>query len=101
MKEQIASALRDVLDPHFQISLADMGMIREITVTGGRVRVELAYPCLACPAWDDIQADVRKRLARIPEVTAAEVCVSTHSSWKKTDMTEAGRAFVREFGIQV
>lgn len=101
VREQIDVALRDVLDPHLQISLHDMGMIRDIAIDGDRVRVEITYPCLACPAWDDIQADIRARVARVPGVHHADVNVSWASAWKKADMTEAGRAASREVGIQL
>jgi metal-sulfur cluster biosynthetic enzyme len=99
VREQVEVALRDVLDPHLQISLHDMGMIYEIAIDGDRVRVEIAYPCLACPAWDDIQNDIRQRLRRIPGVAVAEVAVTWRHAWSKADMTDAGRAASREVGI--
>lgn len=99
VKEQVEVALRDVLDPHLQVSLHDMGMISEIAIDGDRVRVEIAYPCLGCPAWDDIQNDIRRRLRRIPGVAVAEVDVTWKHAWSKADMSDAGRSAAREVGI--
>ena len=99
--EQVDAALRDVLDPHLLVPLHDMGMIRGIAVEGDRVRVEIAYPCLGCPGWDDIQCEIRRRVARVPGVAAASVAVNWDRAWSKADMTDRGRAAARAVGLQL
>ena len=47
----VAEVLNGVMDPHMNVSLPDMGMVRRITVsTEGDVDVGLVFPCVGCPA---------------------------------------------------
>ena len=55
----VAEVLNGVMDPHMNVSLPDMGMVRRITVSeDGDVDVGLVFPCVGCPAWDLIQNDI-------------------------------------------
>ena len=48
----IAEVLQGVMDPHMNVSLPDMGMVRRISVSDmGDVDVGLVFPCVGCPAW--------------------------------------------------
>jgi ring-1,2-phenylacetyl-CoA epoxidase subunit PaaD len=50
---QVWAALAEVPDPELPIvSLVDLGVIRDVEVRGGRVRVELTPTFLGCPALE-------------------------------------------------
>lgn len=99
--DPIVEALKTVLDPHFQLSVLDMGMIRGINGDNGVWRVDLAYPCLACPAWDDIQDQICTRLMRLPQVSQVDVVVDWNAQWTKADISDSGKRWIRRRGYQL
>ena len=99
----VLSAIRaiagSVPDPELDpLTLADLGILRDVRVDDGRVVVELVPTHLACPALPVIAATVRDRLAAAgaPDV---EVRLSLHPPWSSDDITAAGRDKLREAGI--
>src|SRR5690606_13102761 len=62
------SALREVNDPEFPISVVDLGLIYGIRRAGARVEVDLTFTATACPCMDFIREDVRDRLLKEPGV---------------------------------
>lgn len=99
---QIRGALEDVIDPHFNVSLTAMGMVRRVeTHDDGRVEVGIVYPCIGCPAWDLIQHDIRSRVSALPGVSRVRVKVDWEASWDRSDMSTEARAFAREHGYAI
>ena len=51
--EHVWAALDEIPDPEIPvISLVDLGVIRDVTVDGDRVHIELTPTFLGCPALD-------------------------------------------------
>jgi metal-sulfur cluster biosynthetic enzyme len=78
LRDAIVEVLRSTFDACGDgeaISLVDAGLIGQVRVAGGRVRVELALP----PTWSSfagaVAAEVRRRVQALPEVTLTEVSV--------------------------
>jgi ATP-binding protein involved in chromosome partitioning len=64
-KEQVREALRNVLDPEIGKPIEDVGMLRDIVVDNGVVRVYVLLTIAGCPLKDRIDTDVRGALAPI------------------------------------
>lgn len=96
-------ALGDVNDPEFPISVVDMGLIQRITREGssGRVRVELTFTAMGCPAMDMILDDVRARLLQEPGVREVQIDIVWDPPWTKARLSEASRARLRGMGIGI
>ena len=66
--EQVRDAVRDVTDPELRRGLLDLGMIKDITVSDGRVELTLALTTMGCPRKqqmvDDVKAAIEERIAR-------------------------------------
>ncbi len=101
--ESLWHALRQVNDPEFPISVVDMGLIQRVTREGtsGRVRVELTFTAMGCPAMEMILDDVRARLLREPGVREVQIDIVWDPPWTKARLSEAGRARLRAMGIGV
>lgn len=93
------SALREVMDPEFPISLVDLGLIYDIRREGARVEVDLTFTATACPCMDFIKDDVRERLLEEPGVEEVAINVVWDPPWTTDRMTEEGRATLRKFGV--
>ena len=92
LRNAIEESLKSVLDPHMGVNLADMGMLRRIDVTDcGNVEVGLVFPCIGCPAFEVIKADVCRSAATVDGVNDVRVKIDWHEDWDKSDMADSAR----------
>ncbi len=99
--DELWQALSEVNDPEFPISVVDMGLIQRVTCEDDRVRVELTFTAMGCPAMDMILDDVRERLLREPGVREVELEIVWDPPWTKARLSELGKARLRAMGISV
>jgi ring-1,2-phenylacetyl-CoA epoxidase subunit PaaD len=96
--EQVWEALAEIPDPEIPvISLVDLGVIRDVGVHNGTVRVCFTPTFLGCPALEvmrDAMAERIRALGAEPEIE-----VLTDDSWSTDRITPAGREKLREAGF--
>jgi ATP-binding protein involved in chromosome partitioning len=63
-KQTVIESLRSVLDPEIGISIVDLNMIRDVTITGGDVRVKIALTVAHCPLAKTLQTDIENALKK-------------------------------------
>ena len=86
-------------DPELpQLTLGDLGILRDVGVAAGRVVVTITPTYSGCPAMREIAADLRARLQRAgyPE---SEVRTVLSPAWTTDWITEQGRAKLAAAGI--
>lgn len=76
-KQSILEAIKVVQDPELNKSLVDLGMIRDIFVEKGLVRLSLALTTSKCPQKEAIVAEIRQVLENLPDVSKVEVKLTT------------------------
>jgi ATP-binding protein involved in chromosome partitioning len=62
-----------VKDPALQIDFVSAGMVRDVEVSGGLVRVGINLTTPACPSRDTITRSIQAAVGKLPGVTAVEV----------------------------
>lgn len=72
-KEEIQRALGNVIDPEIGVSITQLGMVKNIEITGDRVKVLIALTVSGCPLAHTIQHDIEKELARLGNIKTVEV----------------------------
>jgi ring-1,2-phenylacetyl-CoA epoxidase subunit PaaD len=96
--ERVWEALAEVPDPEIPVvSVVDLGVVRDVTVEDGRVRVEFTPTFLGCPALEamrDRMAQAVRELGADPEIE-----VVLDDSWSTDRITPAGRARLRKAGF--
>ena len=88
-----------VVDPEIPVlSIADLGVLRDVRVAGGRVEVVITPTYSGCPAMHMIAAEIRLPLAR---AGLGEALVTTVLSpaWTTDWLSQAGRRKLAEYGI--
>ncbi len=80
------------------LTIADLGILRDVREDGGTVTVVLTPTYSGCPAMREIAADVRRRLAR---AGYPDVAIRTELSpaWSSDWITAAGRRKLAAAGI--
>lgn len=97
--EQARRVAGTVVDPELpMLTVADLGVLRDVALEHGRVVVTLAPTFLGCPAIASLQAEVARRLqaAGFPD---AVVRLSLTPPWTSADITAAGRRKLAAAGI--
>ena len=97
--ESLWSALSEVMDPEFPISLVDLGIIYDVRADGSVVEVDLTFTATACPCMDFIRSDIRERLLQEPGIDDVRINEVWDPPWTVERMTEAGRAALRGKGV--
>ncbi len=97
--EDLWSALRDVLDPEFPISIVDLGLVYGVSRTGDLVEVDLTFTATGCPCMDFIHEDVRERLLREPGVGAVRIRDVWDPPWTRERISAEGRETLRRHGV--
>jgi ring-1,2-phenylacetyl-CoA epoxidase subunit PaaD len=96
--ERVWSALAEIPDPEIPvISLVELGVVREVEVENGRVRVEFTPTFLGCPALEVM----RERMEEAVRSLGAdpEVEIVQDDSWTTDRITAEGRRKLREAGF--
>lgn len=96
----VHEALGRVVDPcsiatGVPISLADMGMVLEVTEADGAVRVTLRLTSPICWQGANIMAKVEQVVGEVPGVTSVTCAVNARAEWLPAMMNPLAQARLR------
>ena len=96
--EAVWEALARIPDPEIPvISLVDLGVVTDVEVADGTVRVELTPTFLGCPALEAMTTAIRDEVAALG--AEVDVRVRTDREWSTDRITAEGRAKLRSAGF--
>jgi ring-1,2-phenylacetyl-CoA epoxidase subunit PaaD len=96
--EQVWAALDEIPDPEIPvISLVDLGVIRDVQVAQGHVRVEFTPTFMGCPALEVMRDQMAERITELG--AEAEIDVILDDSWSTDRISPAGREKLRQAGF--
>jgi phenylacetate-CoA oxygenase PaaJ subunit len=101
LNQRVWRALAEVEDPEMPINIVDLGLVYEVHIDGGRVRVDLTFTAMGCPATDLLVADIRDRLGAEPGVKSVELNVVWNPPWTAARVSPAGRETLIAWGLAV
>jgi len=97
--ERARAALAAVCDPEIPaLTIADLGVLRDVRVEGDQIEVEITPTYSGCPAMSTITLDIEVALRRAG-FEAIKVRTVLSPAWTTDWMSEAGRAKLRAYGI--
>ena len=96
--DEVWEALADIPDPEIPvISLVDLGVVKDVAVDNGTVRVDFTPTFMGSPALEVMQ---RAMEATIAELGATpDIRVRLDDSWSTDDITAEGREKLRVAGF--
>lgn len=98
-KEMVYKWLREVKDPELPVlSLVDLGVITDVTVSGRHVTVGLTPTFVGCPALDTMKQEIEQLLLS-KGISTVEINVSFKQPWNSDMISEEGRKALQSFGI--
>lgn len=98
LRERALAVLDGVTDPEIPaLTIADLGILRDVSVQGDMVEVTITPTYSGCPAMNMIRLDIQTALAR------AGIRASVHTrlspAWTTDWLTDTARHKLAEFGI--
>ena len=96
--DRVWEALAEIPDPEIPvISLVDLGVIKDVKVDDGRVRIEFTPTFMGCPALEPMKLAMERKVAELG--AEPEVRVVLDDSWSTDRITPEGREKLREAGF--
>jgi len=80
-RDQVTQALREVFDPELGMSVVDLGLIYEVQIDGGHVRITMTLTTQGCPLHDSMTEWVRQAVGRVPGVHEVDVIITFEPAW--------------------
>ena len=96
--ERVWAALAEIPDPEIPaISVVDLGVVRDVQVEDGRVRVAFTPTFLGCPALEAMRDAMAARIEALGAEPEIEVVLD--DSWSTDRITPEGREKLRRAGF--
>ena len=72
-KEDVMTALKDVMDPELHIPIVNLQMIKKVEIDGDRIKVLVALTVGGCPLSKTISDDVQKAVMKLNGIKTVDV----------------------------
>jgi ring-1,2-phenylacetyl-CoA epoxidase subunit PaaD len=96
---QVWQALEEVKDPEIPVvSVVEMGIVRDVVVTGGCVEVTMTPTFSGCPALEVMRREIEARVRELG-VQQVEVKTALYPPWSTEWITPEAREKLRQFGL--
>ncbi len=97
--KQVWTLLEQVSDPEVPVlSILDLGIVRDVKITGDEVEITITPTYSGCPAMDAISMDIKLKLIE-NEYKNIKITSVLTPVWTTDWMTEAGKKKLEEYGI--
>ena len=93
-EETARNALRQVKDPELDMNIVDLGLVYDVEVAGGEVRVKMTLTSPGCPAGPMITNDAYRVLRGLEGVTDVDVEIVWEPYWTPERMDPKVRALM-------
>jgi ring-1,2-phenylacetyl-CoA epoxidase subunit PaaD len=99
LRQAAWDAAAQVVDPEIPVlTIADLGVLRDVTVTGDGVEVSITPTYSGCPAMNMIALEIELALTR-QGIRNPRVKTVLSPAWTTDWMTEDGRRKLKDYGI--
>ncbi len=99
LRQRAWNAAAQVVDPEIPVlTIADLGVLREVAVTDGRVEVSITPTYSGCPAMNMIGLEIELALER-EGFQNPKIRTVLSPAWTTDWMSDDGRRKLREYGI--
>src|ERR1051325_10574357 len=99
IRQRAWDAAAKVVDPEIPVlTIADLGVLREVTVNDGFVEVAITPTYSGCPAMNMIALEIELALQR-EGLTPAKIRTVLSPAWTTAWLSEEGRRKLKDYGI--
>ncbi|RZN62469.1 MAG: hypothetical protein DSO07_10570 [Thermoproteota archaeon] len=73
IREKVVEALKGIIDPELKMNLVDAGLIRDVEVEGGVVRIKISFTTPFCPLANFLIFSIRRAVEKIEGVKSVDI----------------------------
>lgn len=88
--------LSSVYDPELGVNIVDLGMVKDINHVDDKVTVKLALTIASCPMRNQIEAEIKRKLELIENISAVNIETVEMNQAERTAVMEKARQRARE-----
>lgn len=89
LESQVREKLKNVLDPELGVSIIDLGLVYEITVTPeGVCKILMTLTTIGCPLFDQIQKDIENNVMELKEINEVKTEFTFEPAWSPEKMSD-------------
>ena len=86
--EDVTDALRDVIDPELGLDFVELGLIYEVEVDEGTVRVTYTLTSPGCPIGPQVSEQIEEFVSELDEVNAVNSTLTFDPAWSPERMSD-------------
>ena len=86
--EEVTDALRDVIDPELGLDFVELGLIYDVEVDGGTVRVTYTLTSPGCPIGPQVSEQIEEFVSELDEVDAVRSTLTFDPAWSPERMSD-------------
>ena len=79
--DTVRQALRQVKDPELDMNIVDLGLVYDVEVDGGLVRINMTLTSPGCPAGPMITNDIYKVVRALESVSDVDIDIVWEPYW--------------------
>ena len=87
-EEQVTDALRDVIDPELGLDFVELGLIYDLEVDGGTVRVTYTLTSPGCPIGPQVSEQIDEFVSELDGVEEVQPTMTFSPPWTPELMSE-------------
>jgi metal-sulfur cluster biosynthetic enzyme len=69
IREKVIEVLKGIIDPELKMNLVDAGLIRDVEVEGGVVRIRISFTTPFCPLANFLIFSIRRAVEKVEGLT--------------------------------
>jgi metal-sulfur cluster biosynthetic enzyme len=86
--EDVQEVLRDVIDPELGLDFVELGLIYDIEIEGGNVKVTYTLTTPACPIGPQVSEQIDEYVSELDGVEQVEPVMTFSPPWTPERMSE-------------
>jgi metal-sulfur cluster biosynthetic enzyme len=86
--EEVQEVLRDVIDPELGLDFVELGLIYDIQIEGGNVKVTYSLTTPACPIGPQVSEQIEEYVSELDGVEQVEPVMTFSPPWSPERMSE-------------
>lgn len=92
LEQAIKDQLKLVLDPELGVSILDLGLIYNISVSGdGLCKITMTLTTIGCPLFGQIQKEIEEKVMEVEAVNDVEIELTFDPPWTVEKMSPEAR----------
>jgi metal-sulfur cluster biosynthetic enzyme len=86
--DEVQEVLRDVIDPELGLDFVELGLIYDIEIEGGNVKVTYTLTTPACPIGPQVSEQIEEYVSELDGVMQVEPVMTFSPPWTPERMSE-------------